>query len=40
MVPAGRGFDTSFGYLHAMEDHYSQTTRGYVDLWVAESPEK
>ena len=44
-IPKGRGFDTSFGYLNAENDYYSEIDRGdcnksikVVDLWDTDRP--
>ena len=37
-VPAGRGFDTSLGYLHCCEDHFSQKVSGATDYWKTQEP--
>ena len=43
LVPAGRGFDTSLGYLNGAEDHWSQARSAcgvptFVDLYKTDAP--
>lgn len=46
-IPVARGFDTSLGYFHGAEDHYTQSVAGnikckghteFTDLWLNDGP--
>jgi len=44
-IPIARGFDSSLGFFHGQQDHYTQVTSGnvcpgqaYTDLWLNDGP--